>query len=483
MVAIHIAALKLTIERESFPGTAGTVMLPGLTSGVCQCGSSARFYLSSGVLSVSISEAQAEPVIISLENLTTERTALPLGGSMFPHSGWLTPEPFAILTGDALDTLKRLPFPVDCVVSSPPYFRKRRYGKSGDELGNESSVEAYVANLVEVFKTIPLAEHGSIWVNLGDTRGEDGGLLRVPHRFAEAMVANGFLLADEVVWAKEVVRVDGTSVGHAMVEPARWRLNGNGHEPFYRFVRDRESAWSDTCAVKISRGNVADKRYLPESLMQCHTSIEGRNLTNVWSIPMGQTARNHYAVYPPALIERAIAMTCPPAITDQGPRERIVEMEVYDDGHSTRGIGKYTKTDSAEKSGRHDTGRIYIPRKPATRGWSLSGLVSEPGIVLDPFCGTGTTGEVAIKLGRRFIGIELYPDYADMAVERCKFALRVYGLNLKTLAADPSFSTTTGIDHRRNAAPGKVFGAMLVAQEFETAFGRPPSILAVAHLK
>lgn len=78
----------------------------------------------------------------------------------------------------------------------------------------------------------------------------------------------------------------------------------------------------------------------------------------------------------------------------------MVEMEPYDDGHSTRSIGKYTKEDCAEKSGRQDTGRTYVPRKPTTRGWSLSGLPGEPGIVLDPFCGTGTTGEAAIKLGR-----------------------------------------------------------------------------------
>ena len=86
---------------------------------------------------------------------------------------------------------------------------------------------------------------------------------------------------DHVIWAKESVRIDGTSVGQAMIEPAPRRLNGNGHEPFYRFVLDPRQAWSDTCAVRIPRRNVADIRYLPEELMRCHTSLEGRNLTNV----------------------------------------------------------------------------------------------------------------------------------------------------------------------------------------------------------
>ena len=241
MIAIHIAALKSDWDGKALPLTVGAVKLPAVTSGACQSQPPAGFHTLSNVFSVCPSEAQAEPVTITLENLAVGRAAPTLGGCVSSHSGWFTSEPFAILIGDALDTLKQLPFLVDCIITSPPYYRKRHYGKSGEELGNESTVEAYVARLVEVFKAVPLAEHGSIWVNLGDTRGEDGGLLRVPHRFAEAMVASGFVLVDEVVWVKEVVKVDGTSVGHCMVEPAPGRLNGNGHEPLYRFVRDKKS--------------------------------------------------------------------------------------------------------------------------------------------------------------------------------------------------------------------------------------------------
>jgi hypothetical protein len=108
----------------------------------------------------------------------------------------------------------------------------------------------------------------------------------------------GFYRIDNVIWAKESVQVDGQSVGHCMIEPATRRLNGNGHEPFYHFVVDPRQAWSDTCAVRIPRNNVEDVRYLPETLMRSHTSLEGRNLTNVWNIPMGQTKESHYAVFP-----------------------------------------------------------------------------------------------------------------------------------------------------------------------------------------
>jgi site-specific DNA-methyltransferase (adenine-specific) len=361
---------------------------------------------------------------------------------------------------------------------------RARYGDSNCDIGWES-VADYICALVDVFEAIPLNPWASVWVNIGDTRGPNGELLGIPRHFVTEMEKRGYLLINEVIWVKVAVQVDGTTIGHFMIEPASGygRLNGNGFEPMFHFVKNPKEAWSDPYAVSIPRKNVPDVPYLPEELMRCHTSIEGRNLANVWLIPTGQSRKKHWATYPAALVERPIAMTCPPAITSEGPRERLGIKEPYDEGRSfKRGIGKYGHEDAGSMSGRHDTGREYVPRKPKTIGWTLSGLPSVPGIVLDPFCGTGTTGEAAIRLGRRFIGIELYPDYAAMAVERCKAATRVYELNLKALAADPSFTTTSGIVHVASSATDEASGAMLVAQTFETTFGRPPSVLAVADL-
>jgi hypothetical protein len=61
-------------------------------------------------------------------------------------------------------------------------------------------------------------------------------------------------------------------------------------------------------------------------LLICHTSMEGRNLTNVWNVSTGQTSESHYAVFPSALIERPVAMSCPLEITAQGPKRRRIEM-------------------------------------------------------------------------------------------------------------------------------------------------------------
>jgi hypothetical protein len=260
----------------------------------------------------------------------------------------------------------------------------------------------------------------------------------------------GFHLIDHVIWAKESVRIDGTSVGQAMIEPATRRLNGNGHEPLYHFVLDPKQAWSDTSAVRIPRRNVADVRYLPEELMNCHTSMEGRNLTNVWNVSTGQTSESHYAVFPSALIERPVAMSCPLEITAQGPKRRRIEMVPYEESRPIkRGIGKYTKPEEETrlKSGRQDTGRQYIPRKPVTVGWEPDLPAIRRGIVLDPFCGTATAGEVALKLGRHFIGIELYEENVQIAEDRCRQA---YLLRSEYEARNPIKASTASFDEALN---------------------------------
>jgi DNA modification methylase len=356
---------------------------------------------------------------------------------------------FSIIRGNAIEVVKQLPTKVDSVITSPAYYQQRIYGTSSYEMGKEHSVAEYISNLVDVFKAIPL-EPGSIWVNIGDKRGKQGELLSIPAEFCLAMKKAGCFLIDDVIWAKESVQVNGQSVGHCMIEPAPRRLNGNGHEPFYRFVLDPKQAWSDTCAVRIPRNNVKDVRYLPEELMRCHTSLEGRNLTNVWNVSMGQTRESHYAVFPPALIERPVAMTCPLEITEQGPKRRTIDMVPYEEARPfNRGIGKYTKPEEETrlKSGRQDTGRQYIPRKPVTVGWEPDLPAIRRGIVLDPFCGTGGTGEGAVRLGRNFVGIELYEKNVQIAEDRCRQA---HLLRTEFEAKNPMKASTASFDEALN---------------------------------
>jgi len=332
---------------------------------------------------------------------------------------------FAIHHGDSRELVKQIGL-VHCVVTSPPYFRKREYGDSATEIGKEKEVGQYIAALVQLFNDVNLHPRGNVWVNIGDKRNTRGGLSLIPERFAIAMADAGWLLMDNVVWAKVTAQADGQTEGGCMIEPVQNRLNGNGFEPFYRFAR-RKDAFFDPCSVALHRHNVESVRHLPADLMATDTSVEGRFLPNVWRVPMGQTKYLHYAVYPEALVERPVVSSCPQRVSadGQGLAERIIEMREYDEGRGkARIFGKYTSlTDeydpeaSKKVTGRVDSGRSYVPRKPVTVGWTpVENPV--PGVVLDPFCGTATTGVVALKTGRSFVGIDLYSEFVDVGRDR-----------------------------------------------------------------
>jgi len=345
-------------------------------------------------------------------------------GTLFTLDGLRVTQPFCELhTGNALCILPKLDVQVHTVVTSPPYFQKRQYGDATCEIGNEKHVEDYIETLCQVFDSINLHPLGSVWVNIGDKRDKNGSCQEIPAQFALAMRKRGWLIADSVVWAKVVARKDGTTEGGCMTEPSTGRLNGNGYEMIYRFVKSKKlgDAWSDTCAVRIPRFGVDVERYLPSEYMEIETSLNGRNLPNVWRVEMGQSKDKHFAVYPRALCERPIAMTCPPFVNLDGSLPtRCVEMVVYDEQRgSKRVFGKYSAEEEREKAGRQDFARSYVPRMPKSLGWDNLQEEVSPGVVLDPFCGSGSTGVAAAYLGRSFIGIDLYEFNTDLSRKNC----------------------------------------------------------------
>ncbi len=141
----------------------------------------------------------------------------------------------AVLVGDAFQRLRGLADrSVDCVVTSPPYLGLRDYGVAG-QLGQEGSVDDWVSSLRTVCGEIRrvLAPHGSLWLNLGDSysRHERFGappksLLLGPERVARALVADGWLLRNKVIWAKS----------NPLPSPSKDRLTTT-YEVFYFLVK------------------------------------------------------------------------------------------------------------------------------------------------------------------------------------------------------------------------------------------------------
>jgi DNA modification methylase len=300
-----------------------------------------------------------------------------------------------VIIGDVREKLAELPDEsVHCVVTSPPYFGLRDYGVPG-QIGLEPTPDAYVAEMVAVFREVRrvLRKDGTVWLNLGDSynnrtkvrttshqpalngfaddnwaaRAASGGvrmsrsdgdlkekdLIGVPWMVAFALRADGWWLRQDIIWAKP----------NPMPESVTDRCT-KAHE--YVFLLSKsERYWFDAAAISEAaslnshgalngdpgfRARSTGNHSGPLGLV---SSDGTRNRRSVWTITTQPFPEAHFATFPPELPELCIKAGCP--------------------------VG---------------------------------------GTVLDPFGGAGTTGLVADRLGRNAILIELNPQYAGMAERR-----------------------------------------------------------------
>lgn len=314
-----------------------------------------------------------------------------------------------VLVGDALTRLGQLAADsVDTIVTSPPYFQLRDYHVAG-QLGQEAHVDQWVDGLREVARECMrvLAPHGSFWLNLGDsysTHPRFGAarksLLLGPERVARALVADGWLLRNVVIWAKS----------NPLPSSARDRLT-TAHEYVYLFVR-RASYFFDLDAIReplVSRGRRpgSGSRTPARELGRLSGSrggllrltregrsghCLGKNPGDVWRLGSSSYRGAHFATFPAALVRRPIQAGCPASVcTACGqPWRRSMAPVVL--------VGGQPQT------------RAFVP--------CGCGAATRPGLVLDPFGGSGTVAEVARSLGRDWLLIELNPEYAALARSR-----------------------------------------------------------------
>jgi site-specific DNA-methyltransferase (adenine-specific) len=314
-----------------------------------------------------------------------------------------------VLEGDALAVLPTLAdASVDAVVTSPPYFRARHYSAGESELGREDHVDDWVANLVAVSREIArvLIPTGSYWLNLGDLYSRHSqlgappkSLLLAPERMVRALLADGWLVRNRVAWVKST----------PLPSPVLDRLT-NGWEYVFHLVKQADYFY-DLDAIRVplkSTSKLGRSRVTPASVLGelsgpriglARLAMErrsghplGRNPTDVWTLPPGRGIGGHHATFPEALARRPILATVP--------------------RHVCTACGRPWR-----RSKRRVT---YLASKPQTRPLVPCGCEapSRPGLVLDPFVGSGTTLKVARELGRDGLGIELNADFAQLARER-----------------------------------------------------------------
>ena len=173
-----------------------------------------------------------------------------------------------IICGDALDALQSMDAgSVDCVITSPPYWRMRDYAGGG--MGNETDVGSYVASLQRVFVEIRrvLKRTGSAWLNLGD-KYENGSLIGVPWRVALALADDKWCVRQEAIWHKRA----GTVSAHTnnRLRPAHEHMFHLTLMP-YGYYWDGE-AIAQRSRSRIERGNAST--YLKRINMSERLSVE-----------------------------------------------------------------------------------------------------------------------------------------------------------------------------------------------------------------
>ena len=342
---------------------------------------------------------------------------------------------------------------VDLVVTSPPYFGLRSYQDGGEhydgQIGAEPTpaefVDALIAATREMVRVVKPS--GSIWVNLGDRYSGVGGggagssdgsggvptksLIGIPWRYAIRCIDDlGLILRAEVIWSKP----------NGLPESVKDRVR-RSHEHWFHFTLEPryysavDEVREQYLAPNATRtfGNVDPGRGdhgKPTARLDARDTMNplGKLPGSVWTIatePLrvpDELGIDHFAAFPTEWPRRIITGWSPRGVCvecGEGRRPVTERSEPYNP-HQNRftDIGRYSPDNN------HGTG-------PTTLGYqrdvTITGEACDcpeptahttPGVVLDPFSGTGTTALVASVLGRHGIGVDMSEDYCRLAAWR-----------------------------------------------------------------
>lgn len=327
-----------------------------------------------------------------------------------------------VLLGDCLTVLSTLPEQsVQCVVTSPPYWGLRDYGVP-EQLGLEPSPCLYVERMIEVFTEVHrvLRTDGTLWLNLGDSYandgkwgGETGGLqaylddnnrkrvgrekrftglkpkdlVGVPWRVAFALQAAGWYLRSDIIWSKP----------NPMPESVQDRPT-KAHEYIFLLTKS-ERYYYNADAIR--------EPFAESTLLEIKQEYRGEGVKDYEAA----------GVQNPSDVKRRIinklrSRNTRDGVDTRGGNQANGSMPTIG---STLGRNKRTvwTVPTAPFPGAHFATFPEALIEPCILAGSRQG-----DIVLDPFAGSGTVGVVCVKAQRRFIGIELNPEYVALAERR-----------------------------------------------------------------
>jgi DNA modification methylase len=380
-----------------------------------------------------------------------------------------------LYNGESLEVLRTLPDnSVNCCVTSPPYWGLRDYGHD-KQLGLEKTPEEYVSNMVLLFREVRrvLRQDGTLWLNLGDSYASNGcylhtwmdkhpekkhlhtknserykdvpafrggeysikpkDLVGIPWRVAFALQADGWYLRQDIIWHKpnpmpESV-TDRCTKAHEYVF-----LMSKSAKYYYDNDAIKEQANYDGRKDEVMKGSAKYANgYFPTDVNTQTIAVHGherwkhkddegnrlRNKRSVWTVTTKPFKEAHFATFPRDLIRPMIQAGCPEQVCVKCGKARYPILKNTEKQHSIGySSGDYWKT-------RDFKGDNTVRNKSVKVGYTDCGCNAgfQPGIVLDPFMGSGTTAIEAIYQDKRYIGIELNPKYCEIAARRIETEL------------------------------------------------------------
>ena len=349
---------------------------------------------------------------------------------------------------------------VDLVVTSPPYFALRSYqdgdehydGQIGSEATPQEFLEALWAATVEMVRVVKPS--GSIFVNLGDKYSRGGVnpdtaldpknagrghfpeatglpakcLVGIPWRYAIGCVDDlGLILRSEIVWSKP----------NALPESVTDRVR-RCHEQWFHFTLEpryfsaideiREAYTSPPAKAQKSKAAESGATLNPTHDLE-HNPL-GKLPGSVWSIPSEplqvphSLGVDHFAAFPQEWPRRLILGWCPQEVCSECGEGRAPVVELDADYAAFREATGDWNASLRTADGYDQKANRCVDGTPRSWQGQITGYAcacpdnsapSTPGVVLDPFAGTGTTVMVARALGRTGIGVDLSADYLRLA--------------------------------------------------------------------
>jgi len=328
------------------------------------------------------------------------------------------------LRGDAAGTLGLLPAAsVDCCLTSPPYFGHRRYESGG--LGAEARWQDYVAALADVTAELRrvLKPTGSLWLNVGDTYRAKR-LLGIPWRVAFHLTdRQGWTLRNSVVWHKvkggpdtsrDKLRNVHELLFHFVLQPRGYHYDADAIRRAPRAARVEDGAVVSATGVRGVRYRrqielstalaAAEKRAAFAALDAALADITAGRLADFRMVIRGQQRATHS--------DRTAVSGRARELQERG----FCLLRYHPGGGKPGDVWDILPEDSQGRSGHFAAFPADLCRIP------ILATCPPGGVVLDPFCGTGTAMLVAQEMGRRSVGIDVSAAYLAAAEERCSRA-------------------------------------------------------------